>query len=825
MIKLNRIIKDYRDTGAVNEVVNLHGFVDDHTFHTKSGDLGVVLKMAGVDYECLDSSQLDELARRFEAAIRIFDEKFRVYQYLIKRDEAPLPHRDDYDDTVVRQAISNRISHLRDERDQLFKIEIFFVVLFEGGSRQRSFQDRAAQILKDPSLLFTHLGPSRRVQMVGDEIDRGRAALTNKVNSFLIQIREHIAIELLEKSAAFQFLRMLLNYTQYKADGVRLKHDTFLDYFTCDSAIECHRDHLRLDDHYLKILTMKEPPSQTAANLLHRLLEIPCSCIVVSEWQRQDNFAMRKLIQSKRRHHHNSKSSLMNYVNFSEQPTTPDQMLVDDSASAMVHDLGACLKEMEVNGNYFGKFSFTVILYDRRRDHVERAAAEAFKVFSTVDSVMIEERYNLLNAFLGALPGNGRYNLRYLYLLNTNYADLSFLFTSHCGEVWNRHLGDEYLAILETTQRNPYFLNLHYQDVAHTVILGRTGSGKSFFLNFLLTNLQKYKPATFIFDLGGSYEHLTRLFGGSYLKVGVERRAFSINPFRLERTKENLHFLFSFVKVLVEANGFRMGSDDERDVYAAVCNIYEVPAEIRRLGSLIGMIRKPLAQQLQRWCGDGQYGAVFDNEDDNLTLASFQAFDFEGMDKYPQVLEPLLFYVLHRANASIYAVGAETTFKAFVMDEAWRFLKNPTIKDYITEALKTWRKRNAALILATQSSEDLTKTDMLATVAESCATKIFLANPGMQRDDYRRIFHLNETEARLIAELLPKQQVLVKRPDMAKVLNLNVDPKGYWLYTNSPNDNRLRREAFERYGFELGLDKLAGSHDGSDDLVLNSSRS
>jgi hypothetical protein len=59
---------------------------------------------------------------------------------------------------------------------------------------------------------------------------------------------------------------------------------------------------------------------------------------------------------------------------------------------------------------------------------------------------------------------------------------------------------------------------------------------------------------------------------------------------------------------------------------------------------------------------------------------------------------------------------------------------------------------------------------------------------------------------------------------MAKVLNLNVDPKGYWLYTNSPNDNRRRREAFERYGFEIGLDKLAGSHEGNGDMVLNSSR-
>jgi len=36
-----------------------------------------------------------------------------------------------------------------------------------------------------------------------------------------------------------------------------------------------------------------------------------------------------------------------------------------------------------------------------------------------------------------------------------------------------------------------------------------TGAGKSFLGNFLITNLQKYDPYTFIFDLGGSFEHLT----------------------------------------------------------------------------------------------------------------------------------------------------------------------------------------------------------------------------------------------------------------------------------------------------------------------------
>jgi type IV secretory pathway VirB4 component len=181
------------------------------------------------------------------------------------------------------------------------------------------------------------------------------------------------------------------------------------------------------------------------------------------------------------------------------------------------------------------------------------------------------------------------------------------------------------------------------------------------------------------------------------------------------------------------------------------------------------------------------------------------------MDKYPQVLEPLLFYILHRANASIHDASESTTSKWFVMDEAWRFFRNPTIRLYIVEALKTWRKRNAAMILATQSGEDLHESELLPIIVESCPSKLFLANPGMNRDWYRQTFHLNETEADLISRLVPKQQILAKRPDFSKVLNLNVDPQGYWIYTNSPYDNQRKREAFARYGFERGLEVLARS--------------
>ena len=176
------------------------------------------------------------------------------------------------------------------------------------------------------------------------------------------------------------------------------------------------------------------------------------------------------------------------------------------------------------------------------------------------------------------------------------------------------------------------------------------------------------------------------------------------------------------------------------------------------------------------------------------------------------MLGPLLFYILHRANAAVLEESESTVFKLFCLDEVWRFLQQPTIREYVREALKTFRKKNAAVILATQSTDDLVQSEMLSVVVESCPTRLFLANPGMNRDEYRSVFHLSETETDLIARLIPKRQFLLKRPHLAKVLNLEVDRKGYWLYTNNPYDNEKKREAFERYGFEEGLEILARSH-------------
>jgi type IV secretion system protein VirB4 len=76
---------------------------------------------------------------------------------------------------------------------------------------------------------------------------------------------------------------------------------------------------------------------------------------------------------------------------------------------------------------------------------------------------------------------------------------------------------------------------------------------------------------------------------------------------------------------------------------------------------------------------------------------------------------------------------------------------------------------------------------MLRVVVESCANKILLANPNLDRQAYRDLFGLNDTE---IVDLVPRQQLLLKRPDVSKVLNLFVDPEAFALYTNASANGR-----------------------------------
>jgi type IV secretion/conjugal transfer VirB4 family ATPase len=578
-----------------------------------------------------------------------------------------------------------------------------------------------------------------------------------------------------------------------------------------NSNIEAERDHLRVGDHFVRVLTMKESIVETRPLVLDQLLKISANFYAVTEWVPMPLGKARNEVNSRRKHFNMTKSGFISQVRDERKTSTRDE-LIDESKQADVENLGECIRQLG-DGQTMGEFSFSLVLCAEDLRTIDQELGEFAGIFTNLEGELHSETYNQLNAFFAGIPGNYAHNLRKVLLLNSNYADLSFLFTIDPGERTNPQLNGEYLAVLETDNATPYFLNLHNGEVAHTLILGKTGSGKSFLCNFLLTNTQKYHPQTYIFDIGGSFESLTEIFGGTYLNVGQESRDFRINPFSLPESKENTQFLYSFFKVLIEGNDqhYRLDFKEERKLYEAIERMYVVSPDQRTLSTFAEIIGE-LKERLHRWTNNGQYGFLFDNTDDTLSFARFQTFNFAGWGDAPEVLEPLLFYVLHRASNEITDHANLATFKTFLLDEAWLFIKNQTIRDYIVQAQKTWRKHNAAMILATQSIKELEESGMLAIVAESCPTKIFLANPDMNREVYKEAFHLNDTELAIIADLVPPGEMLIRKAHSSKKARLNVDSVSYWISTNNARDNLIKREAFARYGIVQGVRELAITH-------------
>ena len=623
MLRLDKVIKPWKEAASLCDHINLYGFWNETAFLTKSGDLGMVLRFAGVDYESLDHAEQEYAVKRLEAALKSFGPGFHVYQYLFKSNRPEIPFAE-YDNPLVQTGVDRRKRYFEDKADRLFQIEIFYCILVEGSRSKTGVSTAMARLFRDPAgavnelkAQFTNNGMKT---LLRSQISRDLARLEQRVQAFVRQLSDFVQIEVLNQKGQFRLFRRLLNYDDWRIAGVP-DHTQFLDFQTVNSTIEAERDHLRVGDHFVRVLTMKEAIAETRPLALDALLKIQANFYAVSEWVPLSAEKARKEVNKRRRHFNISKTGFVSQLGNDPDKTNPRDVLVDESKQADIENLGDCLRALG-DGLQLGEFSLTIVLYELERQALDRIVGEFAGVFTNADGNLFVETYNQLNAYFATVPGNCALNLRKLYLLNTNYADLSFLFTILPGEKTNAYLGTEHLAVLETDNDTPYFLNLHCGEIGHTLILGQTGSGKTFLAIFLVQNAQKYKPQTYIFDIGGSYESVTAIFGGSYLNVGRESRDFTINPFALAPTPENLQFLFSFFRVLIEGRDqrYRMDFKEEQKLWNAIERIYSLEAGQRTVSNLANIIGE-LKDRLHRWTRAGQYGFLFDNAEDTLSFS------------------------------------------------------------------------------------------------------------------------------------------------------------------------------------------------------------
>jgi type IV secretory pathway VirB4 component len=312
MLRLDKVIKPWKESAALNDHINLYGFWNETAFLTKSGDLGMVLSVPGVDYESLDRSQQEYAVKRLEAALKAFGPGFHLYQYLFKSNRPDIPFAT-YDDPIVQAAIDQRRKFFEAKRDHLYQVEIFYCILLEGARSKTGVGTALARLLRDPEGAIAEL----KSQFTNDSmkklsrthIERDLQRLDQHVQAFARQLADFMQIEVLNRQGQFTFFRRLLNYDDWRVAGSR-QSTQFLDYQVVNSDIEAERDHLRVGDHIVRVLTMKEAITETKPLVLDALLKIPANFYVVTEWTPLPADKARKEVNKRRRHFNMSKTGL-----------------------------------------------------------------------------------------------------------------------------------------------------------------------------------------------------------------------------------------------------------------------------------------------------------------------------------------------------------------------------------------------------------------------------------------------------------------------------------------------------------------------------------
>src|ERR1041384_2173672 len=98
MPAISEVRKTHKQAGAMHALLAPVAFVNDTTVLTKSGDVFMTLRLAGMDPECMEEAEIADVVRRFSAALRNLGPEYRVYQYLLKRHSPEIPENAGADD-------------------------------------------------------------------------------------------------------------------------------------------------------------------------------------------------------------------------------------------------------------------------------------------------------------------------------------------------------------------------------------------------------------------------------------------------------------------------------------------------------------------------------------------------------------------------------------------------------------------------------------------------------------------------------------------------------------------------------------------------------
>ena len=391
---------------------------------------------------------------------------------------------------------------------------------------------------------------------------------------------------------------------------------------------------------------------------------------------------------------------------------------------------------------------------------------------------------------------------------------------------------DEQGCILGTENDYPVVVDFFKRDFervnSNMVIIGKSGSGKSFATKTILSQLCAENCKVFILDPENEYQFLAQNLGGRLIDVGTAREG-RINPFHVITTLEgdeegeessvnnfavHLQFLEEFFKVAL----FGISPDALEYLNNLIITLYKnkginsktdfselEPKDYPTFDELYALIGEKLDKAtvdydvtqlrilynyISKFAGEGRNANLWNGESTLTVKENFTVFNFQSLlsNKNNTIANAQMLMVLKWLDNEIiknrdFNIKHHTNRKIVVaIDEAHVFIdpKYPVALDFMYQLAKRIRKYNGMQIVITQNIKDFVGSEDIVrkstAIINACQYSFIFSLSPNDMDDlctlYDKAGQINEVEQDQIVNNLRGSAFIITSP--TNRTNINV---------------------------------------------------
>jgi type IV secretion system protein VirB4 len=564
------------------------------------------------------------------------------------------------------------------------------------------------------------------------------------------------------------------------------EHPFYLDSFLAD-GIFVPDTISKYNDEYILTASIHDLPSESMAEMVSKIMTLPMEFRFSTRFIFIDKDKARKNIKAARLAHFQKRKGPG--AMFEESISKSESPLQDTETLALAEDSAEALREMSSGNISYGFLTTLAIVRDKDLSRVQ-------KKLEVIKAAMVEEQFvvktetlNNPNSFLGSIPGNIFYDPRRATVSTRNLLHFFPISASWHGTPTNTHYLELYekkgmrinapLAVCRTSQTGEvFYLNLDYRGVGHSLVLGPTGSGKSYLLGALCVFFLKYPNSKIIFfDVDKSSENACLNSGGKFIEINDDPDSIKFNPFSRIDTAVEQSFVTSLILDYIESKNIVKTVTMEQEIYKAIVEMAFDDPSTWSFSTFSTHIQSKEIRDAMEIFINGDYSTLFKSGPDNIQTSRWTCFEMRWlMNKAVNKENPLLVFILqylfHVIEDSLELNGFPVKI---ILDEAWLFLDNPQFARRIEDWLRTLRKKNVYVILATQNLQDAFNSKIFPTLINNCFTKILLPNQKAADKvnfELYRSMGLGESDIDALVNATPKSEYFYVNPNGKQLFEL-----------------------------------------------------